>query len=92
MVLINGGAVAIDPVVPAATAIVEAFYPSVRGAEALTLALFGAENRFGKLPVTLYDKKYISQVDFHDFHMSKPPVSRTIIAGIWVAFFQEYQQ
>ena len=79
VVLINGGAVAIDPLVPAATAIVEAFYPSVRGAEALTLALFGAENRFGKLPVTLYDKEYISQVDFHDFHMSKPPVRRTII-------------
>jgi hypothetical protein len=29
VVLINGGAVAIDPVAPAAPALVEAFYPSV---------------------------------------------------------------
>lgn len=73
VVLINGGAVAIDPVVPAAPAIVEAFYPSVRGAEALALALFGQENRWGKLPITMYDKKYIETVDFHDFDMSKFP-------------------
>ena len=32
VVMINGGALAIDPIVPAASAIVEAFYPSVRGA------------------------------------------------------------
>ena len=73
VVLINGGALAIDPIVPAATSIVEAFYPSVRGAEALALAMFGEENRFGKLPITMYDKAYISQVDFHDFSMSKSP-------------------
>ena len=75
VVLINGGAVAIDPVVPAANALVEAFYPSVRGAQALNMALFGDANanRFGRLPVTLYNKKYIEQVDFHNFEMSKPP-------------------
>eukprot|EP01047_Picozoa_sp_COSAG01_P003232 COSAG01_NODE_94_length_26962_cov_9.110933_16_plen_405_part_00 len=73
VVLINGGAVAIDPIVPAADAIVEAFYPSVRGAEALTMALFGEANRFGKSPITHYNKKYITEVDFHDFSLSKPP-------------------
>ena len=55
VVLINGGAVAIDPVVPAAPAIVEAFYPSVRGAEALTMMAFGeTSSLFGKMPVTMY--------------------------------------
>ena len=74
VILINGGAVAIDPVVPAAPAIVEAFYPSVRGGEALTMMAFGETPLlFGKLPITLYDKHYIQQVDFHDFSMSKSP-------------------
>ena len=72
VVLINGGAVAIDPLVPAAPAIVEAFYPSVRGAEALALALFGVENRWGRLPITMYDKSFM-QVDFHNFDMAKAP-------------------
>lgn len=73
VVLINGGALAIDNVIPAAPAIVEAFYPSVRGAEALTMALFGEANRWGKLPITMYDADYINQVDFHNFEMAKPP-------------------
>ena len=74
VILINGGAVAIDPIVPAAPAIVEAFYPSVRGGEALTMMAFGETPvLFGKLPITMYDKQYIEQVDFHDFSMSKPP-------------------
>jgi len=73
VVLINGGALAIDSIVPAAPAIVEAFYPSVRGAEALTLALFGDANRWGKLPITIYKADYINQVEMHNFEMSKPP-------------------
>jgi beta-D-xylosidase 4 len=73
VVMINGGAVAIDPVVPAAEAIVEAFYPSVRGAKALNMALFGDSNRFGRLSVTLYNKDYINQVDFHNFDLSIAP-------------------
>ena len=27
----------------------------------------------GRLPVTLYNKAYTAQVDFHDFAMAKPP-------------------
>ncbi len=73
VVLINGGALAIDAVVPAAPALVEAFYPSVRGAEALAMTLFGKANRWGKLPITMYDANYINQVDMHDFEMAKPP-------------------
>eukprot|EP00039_Didymoeca_costata_P030626 m.30608 g.30608 ORF g.30608 m.30608 type:complete len:811 (-) comp8218_c0_seq1:49-2481(-) len=73
VILINGGPIAIDPIVPAANAIVEAFNPSVRGAEALTIALFGEANRFGKLPITMYEKDFMIKSDFHDFDMSKPP-------------------
>jgi hypothetical protein len=75
VVMINGGALAIDPIVPAASAIVEAFYPSVRGAHALTMAMFGDDggNRWGKLPVTMYDKEYITKADFHSFAMSASP-------------------
>ena len=72
VVFINGGAVAFDPIKDAAPAIVEAFYPSVRGAEALALALFGDENRFGKLPITIYPKDFM-KVDFLDFSMSNAP-------------------
>ena len=64
VVLINGGALAIDHIIPAAPAIVEAFYPSVRGAEALAMALLGEANRWGKLPITMYDADYINQVEW----------------------------
>merc|ERR1712232_91861 len=73
VVLINGGAVAIDPVLPAAPAIIEAFYPSNRGAEALAMAIFGEANRWGKLPITMYNKEYTDHVDFHSFDMAKAP-------------------
>lgn len=46
LVLVNGGAVAIDNAADF-PAIVEAFYPSMRGAEALFLALMGKANRWG---------------------------------------------
>jgi len=68
-----GGAVAFDPIASDASAIVEAFYPSVRGAEALHAALFGKENRWGKLPVTLYNKDFPNEVDFTNFDMAKSP-------------------
>jgi beta-D-xylosidase 4 len=52
--LLNGGAVAIDAEVahqgPAPLAIVEAFYPGLRGGEALAQGIFGQHNKFGRLP------------------------------------------
>ena len=49
------------------------------GQEALALTLLGDENRFGRLPITMYDKAYTGAVgsggvvDFHNFDMAKPP-------------------
>jgi len=53
MVLTNGGALAIDNLMTQPSAIVEAFNPGVRGALPLARALFGRENRWGKLPITM---------------------------------------
>jgi beta-glucosidase len=50
--LLNGGAVSIPPaVLTSHAAVVEAFYPGMEGAAALTQLLFGLENRWGKLPL-----------------------------------------
>ena len=52
--LLNGGAVAIDAEVAhkgdAPLAIIEAFYPGLRGGEALAQGIFGKHNKWGRLP------------------------------------------
>ena len=53
MVLTNGGALAIDNIIAQPEAIVEAFNPGVGGALPLAHSLFGAQNRWGKLPITM---------------------------------------
>ena len=47
-------------------ALVEAWYPGVRGAAALADAIFGVTNRFGKLPVTVYRDSFSAQVRRND--------------------------
>merc|ERR1712205_289104 len=67
----GGGALAIDHILdgslpgkddtfPPPGGIVEAFNPSFQ-AEALAAALFGDENRWGKLPVTMYPHTFTSE-------------------------------
>eukprot|EP00697_Spironema_sp_BW2_P017465 gnl/Spiro4/9155_TR4822_c0_g1_i1.p1 gnl/Spiro4/9155_TR4822_c0_g1~~gnl/Spiro4/9155_TR4822_c0_g1_i1.p1 ORF type:complete len:824 (-),score=178.02 gnl/Spiro4/9155_TR4822_c0_g1_i1:109-2538(-) len=73
IVLVNGGILSIDNLVAPAPAIVEAFYPSTQGALALYKALFGLENRWGRMPLTVYPADYINQVDLFNFDMSKAP-------------------
>jgi len=73
LILVNGGVLAIDNLIAGPKAIVEAFYPSVIGAVALAETLFGHQNRWGKLPVTMYPADYVNQVSMVDFDMSKPP-------------------
>ena len=63
VILVNGGIVSIDELVPDAHAIVEAFYPSTRGAEALYMQLTGLTNSWSKLPVTIYPAEYTKQVE-----------------------------
>lgn len=58
VLLCNGGAVSIDDLITPAAAIIEAFNPAQQGPKALAALLFGKENRWGKLPITIYDKDY----------------------------------
>lgn len=54
LTLCNGGILSIDELVSPAPAIIEAFNPARMGAGALADLIFGHENRWGKLPVTVY--------------------------------------
>merc|ERR1711972_510070 len=40
---------------------------------AIGAALFGIENRWGKLPITMYPHSYISDQDMANYDMSRPP-------------------
>lgn len=59
LILTNGGPLAIDDIQDGAGAIVEAFNPGF-GTPMLARALFGLENRWGKLPYTVYGKVSVS--------------------------------
>lgn len=74
MVLINAGAIAIGDYVDRVDAVVEAFYPSLE-AQAVADHLFGAANRFGRLPYTIYPESFISQVALQDLSVAR--VGRT---------------
>merc|ERR1712117_955742 len=74
LVLTNGGALGIDELLERRSAlpyaIVEAFNPSVSGARGLAANLFGLENRWGKLPVTIYPRSFIYEQDMANFDMT----------------------
>ena len=44
--------------------------PLIAQEEALFHAVFGYQNRWGKLPVTMYPKNYVNEVDMYDFDMN----------------------
>lgn len=73
----NGGIVSVDNLISTSTgqpqAIVEAFYPSTRGGEALYSQLSGLTNRWGRLPVTIYAQDYTRSVGLDDFNMTGHP-------------------
>lgn len=73
IVLINAGGIAIDNLIPHTPAIIEAFYPAMRGGEALYNSIFGLTNRWGKLPVTLYKSSFIHEQDLTNFDMTTKP-------------------
>lgn len=58
VVTVSGGCLSIDELVVPATAIVHAFNPAQQGPVALAHLLFGRENRWGKLPFTIYPGNY----------------------------------
>lgn len=88
-VLVNGGALAIDPFLgvaagagglagggvapPAAFALVEAFNPNLIGATALVELLFGHVNTWSKLPYTMYPSAFDALQPTDNYDMSAPP-------------------
>ncbi|CAJ1379602.1 unnamed protein product [Effrenium voratum] len=75
LVLVSGGPMAIDELMSdgAGFALIQAFFPSHKGAQALGMSLFGKENRWGKLPITMYPHGYISEQTMTNYDMSKAP-------------------
>lgn len=73
LVLVNGGQVSLDNLVDDPSAIVEAFNPNTIGGTALALSLFGMENRWGKLPYTIYPYDVMQAFDMMDHSISSPP-------------------
>ena len=75
VILLNGGILSVDKLLAAALpsnppAIVEAWYPGIRGGPAIAKALFGVTNRWGKLPVTVYDSTFSDSVNMTDMSMT----------------------
>jgi beta-glucosidase len=54
LVLMNGGAIALQSAAEKASAILEAWYPGQAGGTAIAETLFGENNPSGRLPVTFY--------------------------------------
>ena len=74
VVLFNGGAVSVDPLVDKDNvAILEAWYPSTEGPRAVADAIFGHVNPSGKMPVTVYPEAYAQNVPLEEMSMTKSP-------------------
>jgi xylan 1,4-beta-xylosidase len=93
LVLVNAGALAIDAQAGPASAIIEAFYPAF-GAPAVARALFGLENRWGRLPYTMYPHAFTAAVALADLAVSGHPPGRTYryfnesVPGVGPALFR----
>lgn len=72
-VFVNGGQVAMDDLVDGSAAVIEAFNPNSIGGTALAMLLFGKNNRWGKLPYTIYPYATMQSFDMENYDMSAPP-------------------
>ena len=70
-VLLNGGAVTV-PAALSGAAIVEAFYPGMQGSVAIADHIFGAQNRWGRMPYT---------VPFANWTLSHPMLDMDVTHG-----------
>jgi beta-glucosidase len=77
VVLETGGAV-VMPWIGQVSAAVEAWFPGIRGGEAIASVLFGDRNPSGKLPVTFAR----SEADLPHPKLFEPPVKRGPLEGI----------
>eukprot|EP00729_Bicosta_minor_P012589 gene12589-23156_t len=66
LVLCNGGILSIDSLVAGSSAIIEAFNPVDHGTKAVAESIFGGANKWGKLPVTIYNANYTAELDAAD--------------------------
>lgn len=75
LVVMNGGAVDISAAVanPNVVAILEAFYPGMKGSEAIADVLLGKYNPSGRLPYTVHKKDFVNQMSFLDMSMTNYP-------------------
>ena len=74
VVLVHGGALAIDGLNEHATAILDAHYPSETvGAAAVVDALYGKFSPAGKLPYTVMPKAFQNLSNFASMDMTAPP-------------------
>ena len=97
VVLENGGPVTM-PWVDKVSAIVEAWYPGIRGSEAVANIIFGDVNPSAKLPVTFPKKRsgpspshpgrlqYVPETAHHNAHINFPPFDVTYDEGLKVGY------
>eukprot|EP01059_Diplonema_ambulator_P036219 TRINITY_DN8956_c0_g1_i1.p1 TRINITY_DN8956_c0_g1~~TRINITY_DN8956_c0_g1_i1.p1 ORF type:complete len:793 (+),score=284.79 TRINITY_DN8956_c0_g1_i1:41-2380(+) len=71
--MMNGGMVALGGIVGQVDAILEAFYPSIHGGDAIASTLFGENDRLGgKMPYTVYPANYVNEIMMDKMSMNDP--------------------
>lgn len=75
LVLINGGSLDISAAKnnPNVVAILEAFYPGMKGSDAIADVIFGEYNPSGRLPYTIHKREFVEQIPMIDMSMVNYP-------------------
>ena len=69
MLLVNAGQIATDNLKAQPDALIETFYPAF-GAPALARQILGLENRWGRLPYTMYESGFAEAIELSDMNVS----------------------
>ena len=73
IMLFSGGLMDIGDLKNDNVAIVQAWFPGATGGTASAETVFGEQNRFGKLPFTMYNSAFTAASDFDDMNMTDGP-------------------